>query len=290
MMGGMAVRPLLVGCAWLSLCASSTAYAYCRTHTKDPPASSCPEVCTERGLPLSWASPDLVYTFNEELFPGIPEAQLRSIFAASFQAWENVRCDGEPVGLDIRARTATTPLGVGADGNNARANTNVIVHLDPQAWAEEDNPAQAFAITAVWFNPDTGEIVGSDIEFNGGMDPFGECPDSGCTSASGMTDLRNVATHEIGHFLGLSHSDVPLSTMWCDAQPVETVKRSLSPDDIKGLCAVYPPESAFRGQVEKSSSCGVGGTAPGSSRGLTGGLAGLLTAALGLGLRRRRRT
>ncbi|MEO7737575.1 MAG: matrixin family metalloprotease [Candidatus Dojkabacteria bacterium] len=284
----MAVRPLLVLSALLSLCASSPAYAYCRTHTDDPPASSCPEQCAKAGFPLAWATPDLTYSFNQRLFPGIAEGNLRDIMAASFQTWENVRCDGEVVGLDIRARSATTALELGP--KTAEPNENVIVHFDASDWADEDLPARAFAITAVWFDSKNGDILGADMMFNGGMDPFGECSPDGCKAGEPNTDLRNVATHEAGHFLGLSHSDVPNSTMWCDADPQETSKRSLSPDDILGLCAVYPPgESFLSSKGSKSSlghSCSVADAGKTPLAGL--GSALLVGLALCLGSRRRR--
>jgi hypothetical protein len=287
MIGLMAVRSLLVLSALFSLCASSPAYAYCRTHTLDPAASSCPERCAETGIPLAWATPDLTYAFNQRLFPGIAEGSLRDIIAASFQTWENVRCDGEAVGLDIRARSATTTLEVGPE--TAEPNENVIVHFDAQAWSEEDLPARAFAITAVWFNSKNGDILGADMMFNGGMDPFGECSPEGCKAGEPNTDLRNVATHEAGHFLGLSHSDVPNSTMWCDADPQETSKRSLSPDDILGLCDVYPPGESFLSS--KGSSSSSSGSCSVSTAGRTplAGLGSALWVALAICLQGRRR-
>lgn len=291
MMGSMAVRPLLVlsalFCLCLCLCASSPAYAYCRTHTLDPAASSCPEQCAEQGIPLAWATPDLTYTFNKRLFPGLSEGSLRDIMAASFQTWEDVRCDGDGVGLDIRARSATTALEVGPE--DAEPNENVIVHFDAADWSEQDLPARAFAITAVWFNSKNGDILGADMMFNGGMDPFGECSPDGCKTGEPNTDLRNVATHEAGHFLGLSHSDVPNSTMWCDADPQETSKRSLSPDDSLGLCDAYPPGESFLSSKGNSSSfvdsCGVAG----SARSPLTGLSSALLVALAVGFKGRRR-
>jgi hypothetical protein len=50
--------------------------------------------------------------------------------------------------------------------------------------------------------------------------------------------------------------------MWCDADPQETSKRSLAPDDIQGLCSIYPPGSAFLSNMGDSSdddSCSVAG-------------------------------
>lgn len=286
----MVVRPLLLlGCSLALWCVSASASAYCRTHTDDPAASSCPESCREEGLPLYWAKSRLDYSYNERGFPGLSESELRSIIGASFRSWESVTCeDGRSVGLTLSARERPTSLQEGP--KEREPNENVIAHLSPTEWRARGYDSQAYAITAVWFNPEDGEIMGADMLFNGRMDPFGVCSDRGCTERGPRTDLSNVATHEIGHFLGLSHSDVPDSTMWCGASPEEVSKRDLSLDDIAGLCDIYPPGDAFRKDqavVGKGGggSCSVAGA--GGSSGALSALASLLLP--GLLLRRRRR-
>ncbi len=81
---------------------------------------------------------------------------------------------------------------------------------------------------------------------------------SGCNGY----DLRNTVTHEAGHFIGLAHPCGDPGTPACDypLPPFETVpyaqramypnttvgdlvKRTLSPDDVAGVCAIYPGAS-----------------------------------------------
>ncbi len=229
----------LLACAW----GSSKALAYCQTTTSEEQVSSCSPTCVTDGYPLAWPNKEIVYVFNERGFPGLSDRELRGIFADAFGAWSSVDCEGEPVGLKVTAAKGSTALTVGPE--NQEPNASVISHLSPTDWAGLGLDARAFALTAIWFDANSGRILGADMHFNGGMSAFGVCPKEGCTADQRTTDLPNVATHEAGHFLGLAHSQDPGSTMWCDAQGNETNKRSLEPDDEKGICVVYPTGIAF---------------------------------------------
>ncbi|MDB4987842.1 MAG: hypothetical protein JWN04_3020, partial [Myxococcaceae bacterium] len=83
--------------------------------------------------------------------------------------------------------------------------------------------------------------------FNGALMPLAICADED-SCARDAVDLQNVATHEIGHFLGLAHSADARATMWCAAERGDHEKRTLESDDELGLCAMYKSGAAFLDQ------------------------------------------
>lgn len=75
-----------------------------------------------------------------------------------------------------------------------------------------------------------GELIDADILFN---------PNAKFATDSSGTgqDLQTVATHEIGHFLGMDHTAVVKAIMFPFAPAVET---TLSYDDVVGISQIYP--------------------------------------------------
>jgi hypothetical protein len=220
--------------------ASSSAHAYCRA-TTEPMSAACPAACPTSGLPLVWGTPEIEYAFNGDAFVGANGPELRAAIGRSFEHWAGVTCDGQAIGFSFSQLSQDTDLTVGPD--NAEPNLNVISALDASLWDKLGFDSRTFAKTQLWYDTGTGEIVGADLAFNRTLGTFGVCPDEGCPPE--VIDLENVATHELGHLLGLAHSAEPSSTMWCDAVVGDLEKRTLSADDEAGLCALYGSRAVF---------------------------------------------
>lgn len=219
------------------------ALAYCQNTTADP-ASSCPEVCSAQGLPLRLARPELTFWLHQRGVPGLSEATLRAAVLEAFSAWEGVSCGGQPV--DYGFELAQGYTSEGAAHYAGAENQSVLVYEEPAEWDALGHSSVAFAVTTVAYSRSTGAISEADIELNGGMPAWAVCAPAGCGDDA-RTDFVNVLTHELGHALGLAHSEVADSTMSCSATPGETLKRTLAPDDAAGICAAYPPGQAFPG-------------------------------------------
>ena len=94
------------------------------------------------------------------------------------------------------------------------------------------------AVTTVWYNPATKAIVEFDMMFDTdwvwGDTTNPETPD--------VMDLQNIATHELGHGVGLAdvyETACNVVTMYGYSDYGETQKRTLEQPDITGLQILY---------------------------------------------------
>ena len=88
-----------------------------------------------------------------------------------------------------------------------------------------------------WWGDCCGHYVDIDTDFFTGFATFFP----GSTGCVNGYYLQDTATHEFGHMLGLWHSSIPTATMYPNENWCSTDWRTLDPDDVAGLLALYPP-------------------------------------------------
>jgi len=92
------------------------------------------------------------------------------------------------------------------------------------------------AVTSVWFTRVGKRIVEFDMLFNTRFN-WGDA-----TINSGLMDLQNIATHELGHSVGLADiysTSCSAVTMYGYSWNGDTSKRDLEQPDIRGLQTLY---------------------------------------------------
>ena len=171
----------------------------------------------ETFLPLTYSISYKSFTGHSDFLPAID---------TSFKTWR------DPGGSVIEF----TPLGCTTVDGNFNDGINAVV-LVASGWPFD---ASAIAVTRNFYISDdsarAGMILDSDILLNGENYSF-------TTSAEpGKHDIRNILTHEIGHFLGFGHEVPPEdsdATMYAVASPGETNKQILHKSEQAILQATY---------------------------------------------------
>lgn len=160
-----------------------------------------------------------------------------NVMESSYATWRNA--PNASLGITRGADTSQTQEGFNQDSAN---NINLICFVCSADFSEQPD-SLAVTITTVSNRsgePDghggntrfVGQILDSDILFN---------PNKDFSTGSGSgQDLQTVATHEIGHQLGLDHSGVVRAVMFPFAPDLLT---TLAWDDVAGLSVAYPESS-----------------------------------------------
>jgi hypothetical protein len=110
----------------------------------------------------------------------------------------------------------------------AGQNTNCIYAASKTQKSED-----AGATTSVTFDTSTGDIMDADIVL------YKDAGSWTTDGKSGKIDVYSVMLHEVGHFLGLSHSILYNSSVMYPVAELNNIKDSLYDDDIWGAAALY---------------------------------------------------
>lgn len=214
------------------LLAPAAAAAYCRTAAcATGVGARCePAAATDCGTALAWPAPCLSYALQEDGTRFASFETIRALVRQGFDRWEEAACaEG---GTPALAVVELGPIACREQGFDQQGpNANMIAFRDDD-WPY---PPRALALTTVTYVLDTGVIRDADMEINTTDVTFT------FDDVDPQYDFLSIVTHEAGHFLGLAHSSVEGATMILNYEKGTTDLRSLDPDDVAGICAVYGP-------------------------------------------------
>jgi Metallo-peptidase family M12 len=214
-------------------------------------------VLSSTGNPMSWYTSCVAFSAYAEGLLGPTVEQFGGAVTAAAQSWSRqdptlAACTY--LDLQVALIAATVPA---LSAKFDQVNSVVFVG---QNWPADRS---ALAQTLV-FSRASGQIVDTDIEINAVDFVWSDLVST--PIPGNVQDLQNAVTHEMGHAIGLGHTcqsdasqprptdqnGAPIpdcasapaavreTTMFPSANPRDTSKRSLSPDDQQAVCDSYP--------------------------------------------------
>jgi hypothetical protein len=240
-------------------------------------ASAYVREVTSLGIPVAWKNPCIVM----HLFLGDPPPVLTAdqlfqagLLAANVWSQPTLACSDIRLGVILESQPTSE---IGLDARN-------IIAFRREAWCSAASPdaspdgntwypASALAMTTIFKNRDTGEILDADILFNAVSYAWGDLVALPFQTEGTTVDFQNAVTHELGHVIGLDHAcytpndggprltdnmgqpaidcsspslpaSIADSTMYPSVLPKDTQRRDLAPDDQQGVCDIYPLQHA----------------------------------------------
>lgn len=167
----------------------------------------------ERGSPMT-----LTYAFSPyDMIDRLSKPEIRTAFQRAFSRWASVI----PVNFVETSEYESSEIQIGffrrdhGDGEPFDGVLGVLAH--------------AFSPENGRFHLDADETWAVDLEREG---------------SKVAVDLESVATHEIGHVLGLAHTSVKEAVMYPSLSP-RTRKVDLKMDDVAGVQALYGSNPNF---------------------------------------------
>jgi hypothetical protein len=149
--------------------------------------------------------------------------------------------------LDLAQSSAATAVRAGADAwqQQSAAFRFTYSGLSSQTTTTYDsvnlvvfrNASSGSAIATTYWWSNGSRLLDADIVFWDGAFQFF----AGSSGCAGGFYIEDIAVHEFGHALGLGHSASSTATMYPSTPSCNTRNRTLDPDDIAGVMALYPP-------------------------------------------------
>lgn len=178
-------------------------------------------------MPINWF-------YNHNGFSQLDAQSAFSVFNQSFQKWTVPSCTG----IQFRFSGTTT------NKWDSRDQQNVMI-WNPQI--PDSNFPTALALTIPLYN-NQGVYFDADIIYNGG---YSWSPNP----SANQFDMFGTVTHEVGHLIGLDHTNVQNATMFPTASPGLCPCRTLKQDDINGVCSLYPGSGGSKPKRQLGQPC-----------------------------------
>jgi len=169
---------------------------------------------------VKWLSLPVSYVINPTNTEGLSANDVTSAISTSAETWDSAT--GKELFNNAYSVDNTATYGV-------------YDHKNAIVFDTYSGSSNVIAVTSVWYTRGSKQIVEFDILFNDYFN-WGDA-----ASNSNLMDLQNIATHELGHSVGLSdlYNTCTQETMYGYSTEGDLIKRDLNTGDIAGLTKIY---------------------------------------------------
>ncbi len=184
---------------------------------KPPKTPSCFKL-----MGVKWNNLPVSYVINPTNNDGLSTSFVTSAISSSAETWDNVTSSelfNDTYGVDNTAQYGVQNY------------SNAIVF---GSFSNND----IIGVTTVWYTHKGRQIVEFDMKLN----DYYQWGDATASGTPDVMDLTNIATHELGHSVGMDdiYSDTCTEvTMYGYSDNGETKKKTLESADIQGLRQMY---------------------------------------------------
>lgn len=222
----------------VALFATAPAEAFCRRTTTSNNAESFDPAAIGRcddapnALPLYWAQSCVEYRVvvdpELETQGKMTQARAAEITHRAFESWSTAQCsstrgEARPPAIQLVDVAQSRCPGARWSGHNE------------VRFTAQPSDGDGLAVTDLAFDPATGGVMTAVTRV------FDDYAHLGASQAEVDASVAYIVRHELGHFLGLAHSEHEDAVM--NASFRTSTTEALSEDDMRGICEAYGPDA-----------------------------------------------